>query len=81
MDKVAEMANRLGVHSITPDREYGLSITLGAYEVSPLEMASRYLGPELGAWYAEHNPSSAESVTVTLRPEHWRTHDFGKDLG
>lgn len=39
---VAEMANRLGVSAITPDRDYGLSLTLGAYEVSPLDMASAY---------------------------------------
>ncbi len=39
---VAEMAHRLGVSAITPDRDYGLSLTLGAYEVSPLDMASAY---------------------------------------
>ncbi len=44
-------------------------------------MASRYLGPELGKWYAETNPSTEVSVTAVLRPEHWRTHDFAKDLG
>jgi len=55
-------------------------VTVDAVPRHDLEMASRYLGPELGRWYAEHNPSTEESVTVTLRPEHWRTHDFGKDL-
>lgn len=39
---VAEMSHRLGVRSITPDRDYGLSLTLGAYEVSALDMASAY---------------------------------------
>jgi len=39
---VAETARRLGVGAITPDRDYGLSLTLGAYEVSPLDMASAY---------------------------------------
>jgi nitroimidazol reductase NimA-like FMN-containing flavoprotein (pyridoxamine 5'-phosphate oxidase superfamily) len=43
-----------------------------------LAMASRYLGPELGAWYAENNPSTARSVVVRLTPETWRTCDFGK---
>jgi hypothetical protein len=43
-----------------------------------LAMATRYLGPELGAWYAEQNPPTADSVTVRLRPEHWRTFDFSK---
>jgi penicillin-binding protein 1A len=42
VDKVAEMANRLGVKSINPEKTYGISLTLGAYEVSPLEMASGY---------------------------------------
>ena len=43
-----------------------------------LDMATRYLGPELGKWYAETNPSTVQSVTAILRPEHWRTHDFSK---
>ncbi len=45
-----------------------------------LKMASRYLGPELGAWYAENNPSTEDSVLIRLRPEHWRTMDFAKLL-
>jgi nitroimidazol reductase NimA-like FMN-containing flavoprotein (pyridoxamine 5'-phosphate oxidase superfamily) len=44
------------------------------------EMASRYLGPELGKWYAENNPSTAESVVVRLTPETWHTTDFGKGM-
>ena len=56
-------------------------VTVDAVQRDDLEMATRYLGPEIGAWYAEHNPSTAASVTVTLTPEHWRTHDFGKFLG
>jgi nitroimidazol reductase NimA-like FMN-containing flavoprotein (pyridoxamine 5'-phosphate oxidase superfamily) len=43
-----------------------------------LELAARYLGDELGAWYVEHNPRTAHSLTVRLRPEHWRTFDFAK---
>jgi len=45
-----------------------------------LEMASRYLGPELGKWYAEANPSTEQSVIVRLTPEKWRTCDFGKGM-
>ncbi len=45
-----------------------------------LEMASRYLGPELGAWYAQNNPSTSQSVVVRLTPEKWRTCDFAKML-
>jgi hypothetical protein len=43
-----------------------------------LALAVRYLGAELGAWYVEHNPRTAESLTVRLRPERWRTFDFAK---
>lgn len=45
------------------------------------EMASRYLGPELGKWYAENNPSTAESVIVRLTPVTWLTCDFAKMMG
>lgn len=43
-----------------------------------LALATRYLGTELGAWYVEHNPRTDDSLTVRLRPEHWRTFDFTK---
>lgn len=43
-------------------------------------LASRYLGPELGAWYAEHNPPTDDSVLAVLTPEHWRTMDFAKTM-
>ena len=46
-----------------------------------LVMATRYLGPEFGAWYAENNPSTEESVVARLTPEHWNTMDFGKLMG
>ncbi len=42
------------------------------------EVAGRYLGPELGKWYAETNPSTSQSVVVRLTPESWRTMDFAK---
>src|SRR5262249_51330281 len=45
------------------------------------EMASRYLGPQLGKWYAETNPSTSESVIVRLTPESWLTCHFGKGMG
>ncbi len=40
--RVAEMAQRLGVSAIDPTRPYGISLALGAYEVSPLDMAAGY---------------------------------------
>lgn len=44
------------------------------------EMASRYLGPEMGRWYADNNASTDESVVVRITPEHWRTMDFAKAM-
>jgi nitroimidazol reductase NimA-like FMN-containing flavoprotein (pyridoxamine 5'-phosphate oxidase superfamily) len=55
-------------------------VEIAATQRDDLEMASRYLGPELGAWYAENNPSTNDSVLVTLTPEHWRTMDFNKAM-
>ncbi len=39
---VAETARRLGISTLDPDREYGVSLALGSAEVSPLDMASAY---------------------------------------
>ncbi len=47
-------------------------------EVRP--MAIRYLGPELGAQYADAMATNdADSVTVRVRPEHWLTVDYAKE--
>jgi hypothetical protein len=54
--------------------------TVEAAHLDVLELAGRYLGPELGAWYAEQNPPTDSTVLVRLRPEHWRTFDFAKVL-
>ena len=74
----------LTVQDETPPYKY-VSVE-GPVEVVPaagdnLEMASRYLGPELGKWYADTNPTTDDSVVAVLRPEHWRTFDFGKLMG
>src|SRR5262249_9895300 len=41
-------------------------------------LAIRYLGAELGEWYAQENPTTPVSVTLRLHPQHWRTYDFAK---
>jgi penicillin-binding protein 1A len=41
-DNVAATARRLGIESWVPDRYYGEVVALGAYETSPLEMASAF---------------------------------------
>jgi nitroimidazol reductase NimA-like FMN-containing flavoprotein (pyridoxamine 5'-phosphate oxidase superfamily) len=40
-------------------------------------MAHRYFGAELGDRYLEGNPPG-DSVVFTMRPERWRTIDYGK---
>ena len=54
--------------------------TVGPLSHDPLELASRYLGPELGQWYVDNNPAGDDTVTVRITPEHWRTYDFAKVL-
>ncbi len=53
-------------------------VVVGPASHDALAMATRYLGEELGAWYVEQDPPTADSVTIRLRPEHWRTFDFAK---
>ena len=40
-------------------------------------LAHRYLGPELGDAYVE-STSGSEMVTITIRPQRWRTTDYSK---
>jgi membrane peptidoglycan carboxypeptidase len=42
LSATAEMANRLGIERIDPEGNYGASLSLGAAEVAPLEMANAY---------------------------------------
>jgi len=56
------------------------SVTIGPSDHDPFVMASRYLGAELGRWYADENPATDDTVEVRLHPEHWRTYDFSKVL-
>jgi len=71
------------VQTETPPYQYVMvegPITVAQEQRDDLVMASRYLGPELGKWYAETNPSTAQSVVVRLRPEQWLTGDFSKGM-
>ena len=43
-----------------------------------LAAAVRYLGPELGKWYADENPTGETGVSIVITPEHWRTYDYAK---
>ena len=56
-------------------------VTIAREQRDDLVMATRYLGPEMGQWYAKNNPSTERSVVMRLKPERWRTTDFGKLMG
>ena len=56
-------------------------VTVAAEQRDDFSMASRYLGPELGRWYADNNPSTEASVVARLTPQRWRSADFNKSLG
>ena len=71
------------VQTETPPYKYVMvegPVVVLAEQRDDYAMASRYLGPELGKWYAENNPSTSESVVVRLTPENWLTCDFGKGM-
>jgi PPOX class probable F420-dependent enzyme len=56
-------------------------VSVAHEEGDVLALASRYLGAELGAWYAENNPPTDDRVIARLRPERWLTCDYGKVPG
>ncbi len=56
-------------------------VTLISEQRDDYEMASRYLGEEMGRWYAKNNPSTASSVLAQLVPHSWSTMDFSKLMG
>lgn len=63
-NRVAEMANRLGVTRITMDKEYNVGVTLGAFEVSPLDMAAGF------SVFANHGvKADATPVAWAERPD------------
>jgi len=71
------------IQTETPPYQYVMvegPVTIAREQRDDLVMASRYLGPELGKWYAENSPSTEQSVVVRLRPEQWLTGDFSKGL-
>ena len=46
-----------------------------------LNMATRYLGPKLGAQYAEASATTGGSALYRLRPERWYSVDYSKTVG
>jgi hypothetical protein len=83
-DRLLQASGRATMTIQTEDPPYKYAsmegpVTIGSATVDRLELASRYLGPELAAWYVE-NTAEEQVVDLRLRPEHWRTHDFNKAL-
>jgi nitroimidazol reductase NimA-like FMN-containing flavoprotein (pyridoxamine 5'-phosphate oxidase superfamily) len=81
--KLLRAAGRATMTVQTEQAPYRYVMVEGPVEVvheqrDDLSMASRYLGEELGAWYAENNPSTSASVVAHLTPESWITSDFSK---
>jgi len=71
----------LTAQSETPPYRYVMvegPVTVAPEDLDVAAMATRYLGEELGAWYAENNPPTDDSVVARLRPERWLTCDYGK---
>lgn len=84
MSRKAELIRAAGRATLTVQDEtppYRYVSVEGPVEVVPkdrdvLAVATRYLGDELGAWYAKANPATASTVVFRLSPDHWRTQDF-----
>lgn len=82
--RLIEAAGRATMTIQTEDPPYKYASIEGPARIvpaahDPLELASRYLGSELGRWYVDNSPGEG-LVNIRLRPEHWRTHDFAKAL-
>lgn len=80
------LLERAGHATLCVQREelpYAYVAVEGTVEIAELDdetrvdIASRYLGEELGRAYVDGN-ASRDEVLVRLRPEHWRTSDFSK---
>ena len=53
-----------------------VTVSQEAYDIS--DLATHYLGAELGARYAAANPPNPNTAVVRLTPERWLTCDYGK---
>jgi penicillin-binding protein 1A len=71
LDRVADLARRLGLSQIPPGSAVGPSLAIGAYEVSPLNMAAAY-----GAFAADGRPPFVHPVRRVLGPDGSVLHDW-----
>lgn len=71
----------LTVQNETPPYQYVMvegPVTVAHEDHDVAAMATRYLGAEMGAWYANNNPATADTVIARLTPEKWLTCDYNK---
>lgn len=73
----------LTVQDETPPYRYVMvegPVAVAFEERDGLPLAVRYLGEEIGEWYASQNPPTENSVIGRLTPEVWLTIDYGKTI-
>jgi PPOX class probable F420-dependent enzyme len=82
----ARLLDQSGRASLCAQREelpYAYVTVEGPVEVEAtdratrVDIASRYLGTEMGTGYVDGSPA-ADDIVVRLRPTRWRTSDFSK---
>ena len=55
-------------------------VTFAPNDIDTKELATRYLGAKMGAWYAQNNPPSKDAVVAHLAPEQWLTVDYSRAM-
>ena len=73
----------LTVQNETPPYRYVMiegPVTVAHENRDGLPLAVRYLGEEIGEWYARQNPPTENSAIARLTPVHWLTTDYGKTI-
>jgi PPOX class probable F420-dependent enzyme len=85
--RLLELAGRASMCAQREELPYAYVTVEGPVEIATtdlatrVEIATRYLGTEMGTAYVDGSPEADDSV-VRLRPTRWRTSDFAKlDLG
>jgi PPOX class probable F420-dependent enzyme len=82
--KLLEQSGRASMCAQREDLPYAYVTVEGRVEIDTtdratrVDIASRYLGSELGTAYVDSAPD-ADDIVVRLHPEKWRTTDFAKE--
>jgi PPOX class probable F420-dependent enzyme len=82
--KLLEQSGRASMCAQREELPYAYVTVEGPIEIvaadrtTRVDIASRYLGTELGTGYVDSAPD-ADDITVRLQPQAWRTTDFAKE--